>query len=329
MTSPPQRTFVQGAPAAMQVRADLHHNSDAAPVIDVPVLTQHSSAFELEDYAIVYGYPAGRPPLQARAVTACGIGNWDYSGHNLAPLDVNLQAAARWLPTDSTFNPAAQWSPTIGEGPNFIFDPTTAPYLDDGYSYASAGGEQNQPALIFSGDAWAELDDAGWSAQAFSFVMVAVMYPNTEGDSFGILESSTLNNPPILSDPTLPMPDYPNDWGLRYRSGSVYFWAGASMLRHPIAFPQARAVLIGIALDGAEGKFIVKDANGLTTELFDAGGLNVFDLQLFLGRTGTAFDTGATAQMALLDLAYFDRSLTFEQLSEVTHLLNAVYGISA
>lgn len=326
---PGVRTYLTGAPARAGVRADMRPHFRGAPAVDLSQIPVHAASFVLDDYTVVHGWPTGRPDNEVRNFTRVGLGDWTFSDRPPQPFEINIGAAVRWLPTDSSFVPGTMWTPTTGGGLNWVFDPEYAPTLYDDYSFQVIGGDEvSLPAMVFSGDAWARLDDPGWSSSAFTFVLAAVMMPNLDGDTYGVLESSTLNGPaPVDPNNADPLPYAPNDWGLRYTRGQIYFWAGANMLRHRVSFPQARVVIMGIALDSSEGKFIAASSGALTTDSFDSGGLNVFDLDLFLGRTGEAFDAANSAQMAVFDLSFFDHALSFTELADVVHSLNAVYGV--
>lgn len=331
MTSPDPgvRTYLTGAPALGQVHVDLHPHIAAPDLIDPARVPQHVASFTLEDYAVLAGYPTGRPAHEVRNYSRVGLGDWTFSDQPPMPWEINIGATVRWLPYEASVIPGTMWTPTTGSGLNWAYSPEYEPSLYDSFDFQVIGGDEvSMPALVFQGDAWAELDDAGWSANAFTFVLVAVLMPNPEGDSFGILESSALNGPPPVDlNNADPLPYAPSDWGLRYSRGQIYFWAGANMLRHTVTLPQAKPVIMAVALDSTEGKFTAASAGALTTANFDVDNLNVFDLDLFLGRTGETFDSATTAQMAVLDLVYFDRALSFHELADVTHQLNAVYGV--
>jgi hypothetical protein len=327
-------TYVIGNPAGFSIEADMKLHTDAkAPagtvsdglpdIYGLPgqdpsiKITQHSIAFVLEDSLLIHGWPAARAPLMALATASAGINTGVSDASVPAPTDLSLAVTMRWLPTADTFTPGVGWVPSIGSGLSWSFDDSSSPYLDEGYSFAHRGGEAAMPAVVFADNSWAQLDQTDWSAAGFTFVLVLVPHPNAQSGTFGILESDTTD---IDSPGTV-------DWGLRYANEAVSLHAGAGVANHHLAAAHNRAIVIAVALDQSEGKFVVADRS-LTTLNFAANGMSVYDMFLYLARTGGDYDVTTTAQMALLDLCYYDHALGFDEIADVVHQLDAVYGIT-
>jgi hypothetical protein len=113
---------------------------------------------------------------------------------------------------------------------------------------------------------------------------------------------------------------------VRYRQGTVEMWAGSTVVTHPVSLPQARVMVVGLAMDPKEGRLVVVDRNK-STRSFSTDGMSLFDVQLFLGRTGGDFDGGQTAYMDVLEVNYWDRSLSFDELADVVHTMDSLYGV--
>jgi len=53
-----------------------------------------------------------------------------------------------------------------------------------------------------------------------------------------------------------------------------------------------------------------------------------FDVDLVLGRIGSAEGESTNAVMDVLEVSYFDRALSFGELEELVAELDAAYGVS-
>lgn len=319
------KTYLQGSPAQVSIDADMQPTVRPAPVdqVTVPVMTEHPAAFLMEDYMVLEGVPTGRPELEARHFTRVGMGEWTWTDVPPRPWEINTGAALRWLPTDTTFAPGA-WQPSVGGGMSLVADPQSAPYLDDGYSFEVRGGDEVAlPAVVFSGDAWMQLNDVGWSAHAFTVAIAAVFHPNDEGPLFGILQSYT----PATADPNSPSgtPSGATDWGLRYRSGIVELYAGTTVLSHTVSLPIGRPVVLVVAMEPTVGRLLVADRTK-STRSFATSSYSLFDVQLLLGRTASGASS-ETAQMDVLEMDFFDHALSFEEMAGLLHDLNSLYGV--
>lgn len=316
------KTYVTGAAATAYLDADLRLQRRVPPpdVVEAGSMKIHTAGFDSEDYMVVGGQPCGLPQCQVRMRSRSGVGAWVYSDAPPAPWDVDTGATLRWLPTSQTFAPdGSYWNPSVGAGMQLAAD--IGPYLDENYSFEVRGGDEvSLPAVIFNGDASMKLSDIGWSAAAFTFILVAVMHQNPEGPRYGLMESvqdMDLSGGPVVEAPT--------DWGLRYNQGRINFFAGARMVSHQMSTIIGRPVLFAISLDPVSGKLLVCDRTKSTAE-FSTAGFALFDIGLLLGQTSTG-GPNETAYMDVLELSYFDRSLGFDELNNQLHLLDSIYGI--
>lgn len=324
MTDPPiqpgaPKTYVSGVPAIAYLDVDMHVGRFLPPAddVEIPPMNINLSGFDSEDYMVVGGQPCGRPRCQVRLRSRVGIGSWNYSEAPPAPADVDNKATMRWLPNDQTFAPdGTYWTPTVGAGLALVA--TNGPYLDDNYSFEVRGGDEvSLPAVIFSRDAGMRLSSAGWAAPAFTFILVAVTHPNPEGPVYGLIESSTTDDPGN--------PNAPTDWGLRYNQGRVNLFAGNHLTSHVMSAMLGRPVFFAISVDTASGRLLVCDRNKTSSE-FSTQGFSLYDIDVLLGQTGTG-NPGETAYMDVLDFSYFDRALSFADLNEQLHLMDSIYGI--
>jgi hypothetical protein len=161
-------------------------------------------------------------------------------------------------------------------------------------------------------------------------MLTAVLHQNPEGPSFGLFESYTPPaDPEGIAFPSATDEDAPEratDWGVRYRQGTMEMWAGSTVVTHPVSLPHARAVVVAVSMDPAVGKLVVVDRNK-STRSFSTDGFSLFDVQLFLGRTGGSFDAGQTAYMDVLEFNYWDHALSFDELADVVHTMDSLYGV--
>lgn len=317
-----EKTYIAGTRAEATVEADIYPVAMPPPdLLESPTIDVEAAGFVLEDYMVLEGQPSGRPELEIRMFVRCGLGDYTFTDIPPAPVTVDTGATVRWLPSSDAFSPEI-WTPSHGAGINLV--PGVAPFLDPDYSFSVRGGDEvSLPAVVFDGDAWLQLDNSGWSAQAFTFAIAAVMHQNPEGPTFGIFESQLDPPDPVDVDDA---PTKPTDWGLRYRQGVVELFAGASVVTHPVSLPQNRVMMLAVSMDPTTGRLFVLDRNK-STRSFSTDGMSLFDIQLFFGRTGGLFDAGNTAYMDVLEIDYFDHALDFDELSGVASLMDEMYGI--
>ena len=322
MTSPDgggqgtQGTYLYGAPARVNLRADAALKATApanAETIDIDI-----SSIQLLEYWIdERGIPRGYPPCGALYRVVGGTGVPQYTDVPPGADEVNLGCDCRWLPTEDSYTPDGLWRPQFGGNLNWLGQPPDLPYLDEGYSHLVRGGDEvAHNAVVIDGDSWLALDSSGTAAGAFTIILVAVFRPNPEGAAYSILESNTLN----VTDPSV------IDWALRDEAGTLRLRAGTIRAQHALVFPQSRAVFLALALDPVQAKLMVAGKTK-TTVVGSTAGISVYDLQLYLGRPGGNLVKAMTAQMDVLDLAFYGRSLSFDELNDKLHLLDAVYGI--
>jgi hypothetical protein len=316
------QTYLTADIATARVDAEVLITVKAPPrdTLLVPPIPVESYYFETEDYLVIDGVPTGGAPLQCRMRTVTGIGAYTYSDVPPAPADINLQSDARFLPTSGTFTEGVGWAPMVGSAFSLTCDPVYTPYLDDFYSFEVRGGDEVQlPAVVFSGDAWMMANDLGWTASAFTVALVAVLHPNPEAPSYGIIESSHESDPDDEEDTA-------TDWGLRYNKGKITLWAGSQVVSHTVHQPLARPVIIMASIDATTGRFLVVDRNK-STRSFDTSGMKTYDVQLFLGRTGGDLSLVNTAEMDVLEFDFWARALDFDEMAHVVHELDSVYGV--
>lgn len=321
------KTYVSGTMARTSVDASVNFTTFAPPeivTINPPAWNVVSAVLDVEDYFLLNGLPVAIPKTAVRLRSRCGVGEYIYTDAPPAPFDVDVSATMRWIPTDSTFTPDGTWAPTFGDG--MVLTSEIGPYLDDSYSFEVRGGDEvSLPAVIISGDSGMTLSDSGWSANAFTFLMVAVMHPNPEGPRFTIFESfDDAVNDNALTDPD-GSTSAPVNWGVSCAQGVLSLHAGGTIVDHQISFIQARPVLIAVALDSGVGKLFVCDRTK-STRSFSTDGFALFNIELLLGQS-SAGSANESAYMDVLDFCYWDRALSFAELSEVLSTLDAVYGI--
>lgn len=310
-----------GSPATATVDVQFALTVLPAPAtqLDTEELTQRYAGFEVDDYLVISGRPVAPGAAGARLAISAGTGTAIASELHPGPMDIVTGADARWLPADATYAGAgAPWAPAVGGGVNWTADPNYAPYLDDGYAYdVRAGVTTPAAAMVFTGGSWMQLDTPNWSADAVTVVLVAVLRSGG-GGYYGLIESSSIDEAP--DDPR-------TDFGLRYRRGTVEVYAGSKLASHAVRDEAGRATILALSLDSNEGRLMVVDRQ-ISTRAFSTAGLNLYDLNLFLGRTGGAYDVTATAEMDVLELGLYGRALSFAQLADVAHDLDAVYGVT-
>lgn len=328
MTDPaPLRTYLSGAPAEVSVDADMRLRSVQAPPDEVTIgeFGVHTESFDIEDYLVIAGVPAGQAMCEVRMRSRSVMGEYIFTDVPPAPADIDIKATCRWLPTAASFSPDGQsWSPTFGGGLTLATD-GPAPYLDDTYSFEVRGGDEvSLPAVIFDGDASIALSAQGWSAPAFTFILVAVMHPNPEGAVYGLF-ASRLPEQISSDDSTDITGSRPVEWSLRNRQGTIELDAGGTMLAHQTFVEQGRPTMVAITLDGSGGKLFVADRSK-SSRSFSTANFALYEIDLLLGATGSGA-ANETAYMDVLDFSYFDRALSFDELADVLHQMDSCYGI--
>lgn len=319
-----QKTYLTTTPAVAAMVHDVRLAANPPPASN-PMKVNYAG-FTAEDFVVIDGIPNGRPICEVRMFSRVGLGAYTYSDIPPIPSEVDTGAVLRWLPSPGTFT-GDTWTPEVGTELNLVAQPTSEPTLDTGYSFQVRGGDEvSLPAVIFEDNAWMQIDNPDWSTNAFTVAIAAVMHVNPEGPTFGVIESfSTPVDDPSDDDPAN-LASTQTDWGIRYRQGIVEFWAGGVVVTHQVTQAQARPIVIVVSMSSAGGKLVVMDRTTSTRSLA-TDGIALFDTALYVGRTGGDFAPGQTAYMDVLEFDYWDRALDFEEMAELTHLLDSCYGV--
>lgn len=109
------------------------------------------------------------------------------------PVDTPMPLGARWRPLEASIVPrldlgtgVSLWTPVSGSANAWRIVTGTEPYVDETYTVKSRQGAVDRPAMLFPGDAWAELEeelaDSG-GVPNFTFAMVAVLHPAKTKDA--------------------------------------------------------------------------------------------------------------------------------------------------
>ena len=285
------------------------------------------AAFDMEAGIVEDGVLTDTPEIGAVLTSVAGIGAYSYDEQRLSPLDVRTGASARWMALPETFIAGVSWSPVEGDGSLlWLTAPGHDPVLDADYVYDNDRGQLHRSAVIFDGSGWMELAADDLSSRAATVVVVAVLGPGLGGE-YGVIESASLD--PTGGDDSAAGdvdPNAPTGFGLRYNHGTTVVFAGAPVMSYSGVSGPARPTVLALAVDAVAGKLMVVDGER-STRTFSTAGFGAFDIDLVLGRISTAADRRTNAVMDVLEIDYYDRSLTFPELEALVSDLCAAYGV--
>lgn len=317
LDSPFDPNAIETDPAVTALRMSFGLAVTPPPEQTQLTLTTRRAAFDVENYLPWYGVAVDTPGLLASMATIGGIGTYTYGEPEVDPRLEDLGDAIRWIPDDS-YVLAGDWEPTIGDQSMSWTTPGpgTAPVLDPDYTYQRNDDlDLTRAALVFAGGQWLTVNQPGYVASGFTIVVVAVLHSGS--GSYSIVETVR---------PDVPADDV-RSIALRYRAGVLSVVSNGALVSHALTTAHASPVIIGLSVDTVSGRLVVLERTR-SSRTFSLAGAEPWDASLYLGRMRDTEEARYTAEMELLEVAYWPSALPTAELDQYVSSLNAAYGVS-
>ena len=326
-------------PGTATVQLDARAKSSVLPAqaLGVPggLFPLRASAWEVDEYRIMAGWPVPVPPCDVRIPTLVSA-----TGEVLAsredPGSVFTEAALRWVADPAYYDTdALRWTPIQGNAPVWNTSVGYAPVLIDDYSYR-VGEERfnNMTALNFDSDTrnhmWA--DFTGSVASGVGYTVIMVFSPNSVyGNDVSVPYNGLWCHggaTPAGDTFAEPLPDGYANFTIQ---GNYLYLETDSAAR-------TRGISISEQLNSAAPTFLAMVIQRPVTTLYAATGPSRMIYKgMASGEVGTALDgrvvlgrsTGDvlhTADMALFDLGIYANALTPAEVRAEFAVLSRVYG---
>ena len=165
--------------------AALRVSTGQEPADPIPTLL---AAFAPQQLTALGGMLERAPGTVVSARSTFTLGNVGEAADLEDPVGTPVPLAARWRGLEATITPrpdlgtgVSLWEPVSGSENAWRLVTGSEPYVDEAYAVMSRADRIGRPAMLFPGDAWAELteplpDNATWPQ--FTVAMVAVLHPS-------------------------------------------------------------------------------------------------------------------------------------------------------
>ena len=364
ITARPPATFVPVDMTMISVECDLTLSVDPAVVPDDRLVDSKMAGFGVDDWVAVDGAPVSVTGLVLTVGVQTGVGTLPVPLETFPePRNVDVEAYTRFLPLDAYLTPFNdEWVPyskylpevpfegytvttlaalgTVADvmaytvedlipGGRLVVNPTArerilsspgvAPRLLPKYAYYRKGGYVRNDALQLSRGAHMWTDTINWNVDELTIIVVAVLH-EPDSDWYSIMETEGPNVGGL--DPF---------FGLRYhRSGVAALWADSMLASVEIdvgVTRPAQPVVLGVNIDMVENTIsmlavdrAIKRITNTLPQRYDNRS------RLWVGRS--PHGANATANMELLELAVFDRTMSNGEVYQTLAKYDRIYGVT-
>lgn len=309
---------------------DLQLDTSLPPSSLVADLEVYDGGLVPDAYIVVSGYPVPDSGYGASIKTVSGA---KVSAAASSPTVATAQLTSdhRWLvKADSFVEGGSRWFPLGGTfGGPAIYFPTVAPHNDPrpdyAYDYESTKGTRRQPALTFNGSGYGHLEvapDGIVQQESATFCLVAVMSASNL-PYYGIFEASQTDTQG-KGEPLV----------LRYTQGRLdVFQAERKVVTHQTSAAVNEAVVMMVSMDAETdtGRLVIRD-NSRASRSFNVTGLDFVSFVGVFGALGQGVPGNEyrfRSNMDVLEVDYWARALSDEEMTSQADLLALAYGIGA
>lgn len=239
------------------------------------------------------------------------------------PVAITVPLTQRYRPIDSQVVPRSDigtgvslWMPNGTNANAWKFYVGSSPYVDPTTSIPSRNGEITRPAMVFPGDAYAELVNGLHIGPNFSIAMVTTIYPDPQPRSF--LLSSFIQG--------LPDPDtYPLEVFIEGDVVTVQVGGRLFSTRIASGYIGRRPVILLLSISQWYVRFGLVSASAYVRDGSHAL-QKTSGLKLYLGRSNDA-GTLRIATMDVLDLAINNTALSVSDFTLTLNRFDSAYGV--
>lgn len=278
---------------------------------------------ETPQYVITGGRAERPPAFSSTATTVAELGTWSTEDALASQLAVDLEADWRWVADEALLTPRPDlgtgvvlWEPSVGpDTVGWMLRDGSSPYIEPAYTIPSRLGDLSIPAMIFPGDAFAELLDDLETGPTFTIAIVAVLHapPEGRGTVFSTFQE-------------VPNPSY-YDWEIYHQSDRMKLAIGGISADRNLNTGSGRPVIIVGSVYGVTSRLLVVDEKP-SSHYARRTAMSATGNRAYLGRSWRLTTGIDFAAMDVLDVAWWNTGKVAGGLWAIANRLDGIYGVT-